>query len=85
MGGKVVILVPAYQCQQTVAETLESLQSQGQALARVDAVIVADDGLRNRTQELARQAWRSTVPLSDLCSAAWSWRAIRRIPESRNP
>jgi glycosyltransferase involved in cell wall biosynthesis len=63
MGGKVVILVPAYQCQETVAETLESLQSQGQALTRVDAVIVADDGSRDQTKEVALQAWRNTVPL----------------------
>jgi len=64
--GRVVILVPAYRCEGTIGETLESIQQQGSALNGVSEVIIADDGSRDRTAEVARACWRASVPLKIL-------------------
>lgn len=61
--SKVVIIVPAYQCEAYVAETLESLMAQGDALKEVDRVILADDASTDRTIEVARTVWRGPVPI----------------------
>jgi glycosyltransferase involved in cell wall biosynthesis len=66
--NNVVILVPAYQCEATIADTLTSLQSQGKALERVRAVIVADDASRDRTSEIALDSWKVQTPLQVLRS-----------------
>jgi glycosyltransferase involved in cell wall biosynthesis len=58
-----VILVPAYRCEATIEETLKSIQQQGAALKRVEAVVIADDGSRDRTAEVARAVWHSAIPL----------------------
>src|SRR5947209_17197351 len=59
----VVILIPAYRCEATILETLNSIQQQGAQLQKVRAVIVADDGSHDRTAEVARSAWKASVPL----------------------
>ncbi len=61
--GKVIVLVPAYRCEEMIKDTLRSLQEQGQALSRVAEVIVADDGSRDRTAEVVRSLWKSATPL----------------------
>ena len=66
MSRPVVILIPCYRCEATVAETLESIQNQGSALNEVQRVILADDGSRDGTAAIARAAWRSPVPLEIL-------------------
>jgi glycosyltransferase involved in cell wall biosynthesis len=59
---QIIIVVPAYQCETTIAETLGSLQQQGAALNRVREVIVADDASRDRTRDVAREAWKCQTP-----------------------
>lgn len=63
---KCAVLVPAYQCEDTIGETLESLQRQGAALGRVDAVFVSDDCSKDRTIEVAQNTWRANTPLKIL-------------------
>jgi glycosyltransferase involved in cell wall biosynthesis len=63
MARPVLILVPAYRCESTIAETLISIQQQGPALEQIREVIVAEDGTRDRTAEVARSVWQSSVPL----------------------
>ncbi len=60
---KSVILVPAYQCEHTIAETLHSLMAQGEALNRVEAVYIADDASTDRTTEVAAAVWQAKTPL----------------------
>ncbi len=64
MARPVLILVPAYRCESTIAETLISIQQQGPALEQIREVIVAEDGTRDRTAEVARSVWQSSVPLN---------------------
>jgi glycosyltransferase involved in cell wall biosynthesis len=59
----IVILVPAYRCETMIVETLESIQQQGELLNEIRAVIIADDGSRDRTAAVARSTWKSPVPL----------------------
>jgi len=66
MSKRVLILVPSYRCEQTVLETLESIQKQGAGLAEVQKIVIADDGSRDKTAEMARAAWRVSVPLQIL-------------------
>jgi glycosyltransferase involved in cell wall biosynthesis len=66
MSKQVVILVPAYRCEATILETLDSLQKQGPELERIRRVIIADDGSGDKTAELARGFWHSPVPLQVL-------------------
>ncbi len=66
MSKPILILVPAYRCEATIRETLESIQKQGAALAKVQRVIIADDGSRDRTADVARAAWHVSVPLQIL-------------------
>jgi glycosyltransferase involved in cell wall biosynthesis len=63
---KCVILVPAYQCEETIAETLNSLMAQGNALERVEAVYIADDASVDRTTEVAARTWTAATPLKIL-------------------
>ena len=60
---KIVILIPAYNCEPYIEATLESLMEQGDALRRVDRVILSDDCSRDRTVEVGRAAWKGPVPL----------------------
>jgi glycosyltransferase involved in cell wall biosynthesis len=57
-----VVLIPAYNASTTIAETLDSLQTNPK-LDRVKAVILLDDGSADKTVDAAKSAWRSTVPL----------------------
>ncbi len=59
-----VILVPAYQCEATITDTLLSIEAQGPALARIHSVIVADDKSTDRTREVARTVWKGPIPLT---------------------
>ncbi len=63
---KCIILVPAYQSVDTIAETLESIMAQGDALNRVEAVYIADDASSDRTTEVASAVWRASIPLNIL-------------------
>jgi glycosyltransferase involved in cell wall biosynthesis len=63
MSRPIVILIPAYRCERTILETLESIQKQGTILDEIQEVIIADDGSGDSTVELARAAWSSRVPL----------------------
>ncbi|HBY60730.1 MAG TPA: hypothetical protein DEH78_12970 [Solibacterales bacterium] len=63
MKNNVLILVPAYRCEKTIVDTLESIQSQGPRLDEVKEVLVIDDGSHDGIAEVARTLWRSSVPL----------------------
>jgi glycosyltransferase involved in cell wall biosynthesis len=66
MAKPILILVPAYRCESTVAETLVSIQQQGAALEHIREVVIAEDGSRDRTAEVARSVWQSPIPLNIL-------------------
>jgi len=63
MAKPILILVPAYRCESTIAETLASIQQQGPVLEQVREVVIAEDGSRDRTAEVARSVWTSATPL----------------------
>jgi glycosyltransferase involved in cell wall biosynthesis len=63
MSGTIAIIVPAYHCETTIPETLRSIQEQGPSLDKIREVMVADDGSRDRTAEIARSVWRARTPL----------------------
>ena len=61
--SKYVIIVPSYNCEHYVAETLQSLMMQNAALKRCDCVILTDDCSQDKTIEIARTAWNAPIPL----------------------
>jgi glycosyltransferase involved in cell wall biosynthesis len=63
MAKPILILVPAYRCESTITETLSSIQQQGPVLEEIREVVIADDGSRDRTAEVARSLWQSATPL----------------------
>jgi glycosyltransferase involved in cell wall biosynthesis len=62
----VCILIPAYNAETTIAETLRSVQDQEGGLDRVEAVYLADDASLDKTVDVARDAWKSSVRLEIL-------------------
>lgn len=62
----VCILIPAYNAEATLAETLRSIQEQDGGLDRVEAVYLADDASLDRTVDVAKDAWKSSVRLEIL-------------------
>ena len=58
-----VILVPAYKCESTIVDTLDSIQAQGKVLEQVSEVVIADDGSNDNTAAVARGLWKSGIPL----------------------
>jgi glycosyltransferase involved in cell wall biosynthesis len=63
LKGKVALIVPTFNSAPTIAETLESILAQGSALELLHGVLIADGGSDDRTREIAKQIWRSPVPL----------------------
>jgi SAM-dependent methyltransferase/GT2 family glycosyltransferase len=59
----IVIIVPSYNCEPYVAETLQSLMAQGTALQLIDRVILTDDCSTDQTIEIARKTWTGPIPL----------------------
>jgi GT2 family glycosyltransferase len=64
------IAIPAYNAEATIGETLDALQA-NPALSRIGLVALLDDRSQDRTTEIARVRWSSSVPLE-----------IRRNPEN---
>ena len=62
----VCILIPAYNAGATIAETLQSIQEQNGGLDRVEAVYLADDASLDRTIDVAKDTWNSSVRLEIL-------------------
>ena len=60
--SKYVIIVPSYNCEHYVAETLQSLMMQD-ALTRCDCVILTDDCSQDKTIEVAKKTWNGPIPL----------------------
>jgi glycosyltransferase involved in cell wall biosynthesis len=58
MQPRCVILVPSHNSERTIAETLISIQSQGETLRRIGAVCLCDDASTDSTIEVARNCWR---------------------------
>jgi glycosyltransferase involved in cell wall biosynthesis len=67
--SNVVLLIPAYNSARTIADTLESVQRQGEALHGLREVILADDASTDGTREIARATWKAAVPLRVLAAA----------------
>jgi glycosyltransferase involved in cell wall biosynthesis len=63
MSRPIVILIPAYRCADTMTETIDSILKQGPLLEEIREVVIADDGSRDGTCDVARTAWKSPVPL----------------------
>jgi len=63
LKGKVVLVVGAYRCEATVAETFHSLLSQGPALDCLRHVLLTDDCGGDRTYEVGKKLWKHEVPL----------------------
>jgi GT2 family glycosyltransferase len=66
LSQDVCILIPAYNAEMTIAETLLSIQAQEGGLDRIAAVYLADDASLDRTVDVAKEAWRSSVRLQIL-------------------
>lgn len=60
---EIAILVPSFNSEQTIGQTLASLASQGEALQRISAVYVADDCSSDGTVQAAQEQWGGTVAL----------------------
>jgi glycosyltransferase involved in cell wall biosynthesis len=63
MSRPIVILVPAYRCETTIAQTVESIQAQGICLEQIREVIIADDGSQDAGVKVAHSLWKSPTPL----------------------
>jgi glycosyltransferase involved in cell wall biosynthesis/SAM-dependent methyltransferase len=61
--SRFIIIVPSYNCEHYVEETLRSLLAQGDALKRCDSVILTDDCSQDRTIEVAKAVWTGPIPL----------------------
>lgn len=59
----IAILIPSFNCAETIGDTLESLQAQGAALARISAVYLADDCSTDNTIALAKATWKAPTLL----------------------
>lgn len=58
------IVVPSYNCEHYVADTLNSLLAQAQALTRCACLILTDDCSTDRTVDVARSVWAGApIPL----------------------
>ena len=64
LKGKVALLVPTLNSAATLAETLESIQAQGdEVLQLFRCIVIADGGSCDRTAEIAKESWKSSVPM----------------------
>jgi glycosyltransferase involved in cell wall biosynthesis len=59
----IAIIIPAYNCELYVAETLESLMNQGSALKKIDRIILTDDCSTDQTIRVAKETWDGPIPL----------------------
>lgn len=60
---KTAILIPAYNAQDTIAETLRSLMASNLSSCGVERVLLVDDGSTDNTMTIAQEVWQDTVPL----------------------
>ncbi len=60
---KIAILIPAYNSQDPIVETLESIQKQEEYLNKIQAVYIADDCSQDDTISIAQKCWLSSVHL----------------------
>jgi glycosyltransferase involved in cell wall biosynthesis len=80
MSLSAAILIPAYNSSDYIEATLDSIQRQLTGYAQVTGVYLADDCSTDDTCELARQTWRSSVPLYILLSKRnlGQWKNVNR-------
>ncbi|KAF3889671.1 MULTISPECIES: glycosyltransferase family 2 protein [Nostocales] len=57
------ILIPSYNSENTIGETLESIQIQDSQLNKIYAIYLADDCSTDETIEVAIKTWKSQIPL----------------------
>lgn len=62
MKKNIAILIPCYNSEKTIVETLESLKKQGNSLERVAYIVIADDKSPDNTVEVAKNYWKDTLP-----------------------
>lgn len=60
--ANVAIIIPSYNCEPYIEATLMSIMEQGDALSRVDRIILTDDCSKDHTVEVARAAWKGPIP-----------------------
>jgi len=60
---KTVVLIPSYNRETLIGSLLKSLLDSEGGVDAISAVYVADDGSADRTVSVAREAWKSAVPL----------------------
>ncbi|QSJ15284.1 glycosyltransferase family 2 protein [Nostoc sp. UHCC 0702] len=64
--NKIAILIPTFNSETTISETLESIQSQNEWLPKISAVYIADDYSSDRTIALVEQSWKMPTQLNIL-------------------
>jgi glycosyltransferase involved in cell wall biosynthesis len=64
--ANIAILIPSYNSAKTIAETLESIQAQGNELRKISAVYLSDDCSLDDTVSIAEAVWKSKTPLKVL-------------------
>ena len=63
LQGKIALIIPTFNSEGTIFETLESIQSQGEILDVLNCVLIADGGSSDRTLAIAKACWNSSVPI----------------------
>ncbi|MDQ3987209.1 MAG: glycosyltransferase [Actinomycetota bacterium] len=66
-GPRVGLLIPAYNSEKTIAETLQSVTAQ-ERLDELKSVYLADDGSTDATSNVATKEWSASVPLQIVAS-----------------
>ncbi|MBW4476367.1 MAG: glycosyltransferase [Tolypothrix brevis GSE-NOS-MK-07-07A] len=59
----IAILIPSFNNEDTIGDTLESIQSQNEWITKISTVYLADDCSSDRTIALAKISWKSEIPL----------------------
>lgn len=61
--AKIGLIIPTYNNSDTVAETLNSVQLQGQIINKLYTLYIADDGSNDNTISLIEANWKNKIPL----------------------
>lgn len=59
----IALIIPTYNSHETIEETLDSVQAQGEFLGKISAVYIADDCSNDGTIALVKTKWSGSVPM----------------------